>query len=65
MKLQLIYLLIVLTSSLNEEPFSPSSNLLSISSPINEKSNYKQLQNEFWRNFQIPWHYLEPTVTNI
>jgi len=49
-----------LTSSLTEEPFSPSSSSLSISSPINEISNNKQ--NEFWKNFQIPWNYLEPTV---
>lgn len=51
-----------LTSSLNEEPFSPSSSSLSIPSPINQISNNKQLQNEFWRNFQIPWNNLEPTV---
>jgi len=51
-----------LTSSLNEELFSPSSSSLSISSPINKISNNKQLQNEFWKNSQIPWNYLEPTV---
>jgi len=40
-----------LTSSLTEEPFSPSSSSLSVSSPINEISNNKQLQIEVWKNF--------------
>ncbi|XP_067210498.1 uncharacterized protein [Linepithema humile] len=51
-----------LTSSLNEETFSPSSSSLSILSPINQISNNKQVELEFWINFQIPWNNLESTA---